>query len=47
MKDLHRNPIVHPETEATIEEALSYIGIAESTISAMVLAIRECPNFCV
>lgn len=39
MKDLHRNPIVHPEAEASMDEALSYIGIAESVISVMVLEI--------
>jgi hypothetical protein len=43
MKDLHRNPVIHPEAEATIEEALSYIGIAESVISAMVLEINGQP----
>jgi len=41
IKDLHRNPVVHPEAMVSIEEALSFIGIAESVISAMVLDIHE------
>lgn len=43
MKDLHRNPVIHPEAESTIEEALSYVGIAESVISAMVMEINLRP----
>jgi hypothetical protein len=36
IKDLHRNPVVHPEAEISIEEALSFIGIAESIISTII-----------
>jgi hypothetical protein len=39
IKDLYRNPIIHPETRLDIEEALSLLGIAESAISAMVMDI--------
>lgn len=36
MKDLYRNPIIHPETQIEIEEALSMLGIAETVINAMI-----------
>jgi hypothetical protein len=36
MKDLYRNPIIHPESRMEMDEALSLIGIAETAISAMI-----------
>ncbi len=39
VKDLHRNPVIHPETRMDIDEALSLIGIIESVVSAMASAI--------
>ncbi|CAN7433938.1 hypothetical protein [Rhizobium sp. LjRoot254] len=36
LKDLHRNPIIHPEVRLTLEEGLSLIGIAESAVSLVV-----------
>lgn len=39
LKDLHRNPIIHPEAQIGIEEALSFMGITESVISAMLSEI--------
>ena len=41
IKDLYRNPIIHPETRYTPEEALSLVGLAENLISSMVRAIRQ------
>jgi hypothetical protein len=35
MKDLHRNPVSHPEAILTQEEALSIFGIARSVITPM------------
>jgi len=36
LKDLHRNPIIHPEISLDIESGLSLLGIAESAISLMI-----------
>jgi hypothetical protein len=35
IKDLHRNPVLHPELNLEMDEALSLLGIVESAISAM------------
>lgn len=36
IKDLYRNPIIHPEARIDMKEALSLVGIAESVTSAMI-----------
>ena len=36
IKDMHRNPVIHPERRLDNDEALSLVGIVESAISAMV-----------
>lgn len=36
IKDLHRNPVIHPESQMQMEETLSLIGVLESAISAMI-----------
>ena len=36
-RDLHRNPLIHPETVLTIEEALTLHGISQSAIVSMVI----------
>jgi hypothetical protein len=43
IKDLYRNPIIHPEARLEMKEALSLIGIAESATSAMLkdMKLRE------
>jgi hypothetical protein len=41
VKDLYRNPIIHPETTYTPEQALSLVGLAENLISSMVREIRR------
>ena len=41
IRDLHRNPIMHPETRLNIEEALSLLGIVESAISAIVADLQK------
>jgi hypothetical protein len=41
IKDLYRNPTIHPETRYTPEEALSLVGLAENLISSMVGEIRR------
>ncbi|MDR7271239.1 hypothetical protein J2X20_003907 [Pelomonas saccharophila] len=41
LKDLHRNPIAHPQVTLTVEEAVSIFGIAQSAVSAMLKTIPE------
>jgi len=41
IRDLHRNPNIHPEETLTLEEALSLLGIAQSAILGMVRDIRK------
>jgi hypothetical protein len=41
IKDLYRNPTIHPETKYTPEEALSLVGLAENLISSMIREIRR------
>jgi len=36
IKDLYRNPIIHPETRLDVEESLSLFGIVESVVSLIV-----------
>lgn len=36
-RDLHRNPLIHPESVLSIEEAIILLGIAQSAIVAIVL----------
>ena len=36
-RDLHRNPLIHPETVLTVDEALTLLGIAQSAIVSMIL----------
>jgi hypothetical protein len=36
IKDLYRNPILHPETKITLDEALSLTGLAENLVSLMI-----------
>ena len=38
-RDLHRNPLIHPESVLSIEEAVMLLGIAQSAIVAMVQEI--------
>ena len=40
IKDLHRNPVIHPETRMTNEESLSLIGIIDSALTAMVADMK-------
>jgi hypothetical protein len=41
MKELYRNPIIHPETQIEMDEALSLVGIAETVISAMIADMKK------
>ena len=41
IKDLHRNPVIHPEVQIDIDEALSLVGIAESAISRMIADMKD------
>lgn len=40
IKDLHRNPLAHPEETLTLDEAVGLFGIAQSAINAM---LKEIP----
>lgn len=41
IKDLHRNPVSHPEVALTIEEAASIVGVVRSAIAAMINELPE------
>lgn len=40
-RDLHRNPLIHPETVLTMDEAITLLGIAQSTIVGMAYEIAK------
>ena len=40
-RDLHRNPLIHPESTLTTEEATMLMGIAQSAMSFIVLDIQK------
>jgi len=39
--DLHRNPLIHPDTVLTTEDAVTLIGMARSAISLMLVELPE------
>ena len=41
IKDLHRNPLAHPDVSVTLEEAVSIIGMSQSVITFMLHVIPE------
>jgi hypothetical protein len=41
IRDLHRNPVIHPEVTLTLEEAISLVGIIESIISAIYSDMKQ------
>lgn len=41
MKDLHRNPIIHPDDSLDLQEALALAGIANSVVAAMLKQIPD------
>ena len=41
IKNLHRNPIMHPEVSLDMDEALILTGIATSAITAMVSYVAK------
>jgi hypothetical protein len=41
IKDLYRNPTMHPEKKYSPDEALSLVGLAENLISSMVREIKQ------
>jgi hypothetical protein len=41
IRDLHRNPNIHPEEVLTLDEALALLGIAQSAILGMVRDVRK------
>jgi len=43
IKDLHRNPLAHPEETLTLEEAVGLFGIVQSAINAMLKEIPDPP----
>ena len=40
-RDLHRNPLIHPEAVLTVDEAVTLLGIAQSAIVATILEIAK------
>lgn len=41
IKDLHRNPTIHPGDKLTVQEAIELFGIIVSVVSMMLCKIRE------
>lgn len=41
IKDLHRNPLVHPEAVISTDQAVSLFGIIRSAIEAMLISLPE------
>lgn len=41
IKDLHRNPLAHPDVSISSDEAISLIGMSQSVITAMLREIAE------
>ena len=41
IKDLHRNPVIHPEVELSNDDAQSLIGIMDSAITAIVADMKH------
>ena len=39
IKDLHRNPLMHPEAQLALDEVISLIGIAQSVIRTMIAVL--------
>ena len=45
LKDLHRNPIMHPEISLDMDEAMTLLGIVQSAITTMVgVVIKQLPQ---
>jgi hypothetical protein len=44
LKDLHRNPIAHPEVAIGVEEAGTLVGMARSVIAMMLDALPNAPT---
>lgn len=44
IRDLHRNPLMHPEAFLTVQDALRLFDIAKSAISAMADQIAQIPS---
>lgn len=40
-RDLHRNPLMHPEAVLTVDDAITLLGIAQSAIVAMTLEMGK------
>jgi hypothetical protein len=41
IKNLHRNPIMHPEAVLDMEEALTLLGIVQSAITTMISVVKK------
>ena len=44
LASLHRNPLIHPEVNLTVEEAIDTLGIARSVIAAMLRVMPDIPS---
>ncbi|WP_417434751.1 hypothetical protein [Hoeflea sp.] len=43
LKDLHRNPLVHPQVAIPIEESISILGMVRSVVAAMLNELPDIP----
>jgi hypothetical protein len=41
MRELYRNPFIHPETEVAMDEAMSLLGLAETAVSTMFADMKK------
>ena len=44
LKDLHRNPLSHPEAALRLEEAISILGLVRSAVGAMLDLLPDAPQ---
>ena len=44
MSDLHRNPLIHPDSALSTEEAIATLGMSRSVVASMLSALPEVPQ---
>jgi hypothetical protein len=44
LKDLHRNPLIHPEVAIRTDEAITIVGMVRSVVSMMLNELPEPPQ---
>jgi hypothetical protein len=44
LKDMHRNPLIHPEAQLTVDEAIDLLGMIRAVVGQMLKEIPEPPT---